>query len=78
MQENVIPHNFSISKEERPSLNTHGAFLIWFTGLYGSGKSTIANAVERALYLRGVHTYVLDRDNVRKGLNNNLTFSPAD
>ena len=52
--------------------------MLWFTGLSGSGKSTIANAVEQALHQQGVHTYTLDGDNVRKGLNNNLSFSPQD
>ena len=52
--------------------------MLWFTGLSGSGKSTVANAVEKALVDRGIHTYTLDGDNVRKGLNNNLTFSPED
>lgn len=78
MQENIIPHQFSISKADRASLKGHSSFLMWFTGLSGSGKSTIANAVEKALVHDGVHTYTLDGDNVRKGLNNNLTFSPED
>ncbi len=78
MQENIIPHQFSISKANRTSLKGHGSFLMWFTGLSGSGKSTIANAVEKALVTNGVHTYALDGDNVRKGLNNNLTFTPED
>jgi adenylylsulfate kinase len=75
---NIIPHTFSISKEQRSEQKGHGAFLIWFTGLSGSGKSTIANAVEEALYKQNLHTYTLDGDNVRKGLNSNLTFSPED
>ena len=78
MQENVIPHSFNVTKKERRSLKKHDAFLIWFTGLSGSGKSTIANAVEIALLEKGIHTYTLDGDNVRKGLNNNLSFSPED
>jgi adenylylsulfate kinase len=78
MQKNVIPHNFSINKEQRGDLKDHNAFLMWFTGLSGSGKSTIANAVEHALHGKGIHTYTLDGDNVRKGLNNNLSFSPED
>lgn len=75
---NIVPHHFSISKEQRTQQMGHGAFLIWFTGLSGSGKSTIANAVEEALYKKKIHTYTLDGDNVRKGLNNNLSFSPED
>lgn len=78
MQENVIPHDFSIGREARKAIKKHNAFLLWFTGLSGSGKSTIANAVEKALVEKGIHTYTLDGDNVRKGLNNNLAFSPED
>lgn len=78
MEENVIPHSFVIGQPERSALKNHGAFLLWFTGLSGSGKSTIANAVEQALVAIGIHTYLLDGDNVRKGLNNNLSFSPED
>lgn len=78
MEENVIPHNFNITKEDRVKLNNHDAFLVWFTGLSGSGKSTIANELEKVLLKEKVHTYLLDGDNVRKGLNNNLSFSPED
>jgi adenylylsulfate kinase len=78
MQKNVIPHKFSITRTQRNDLTGHNSFLLWFTGLSGSGKSTIANAVEHALHERGIHTYALDGDNVRKGLNNNLTFTPED
>ncbi len=78
MQKNVIPHTFTITQEERSKQKKHASFLLWFTGLSGSGKSTIANAVEKALFERGIHTYTLDGDNVRKGLTNNLSFSPED
>ena len=78
MQENIIKHQFLIDKEARAQLKKHKPFLLWFTGLSGSGKSTIANAVEKALFDDGVHTYTLDGDNVRKGLNANLSFSPED
>ncbi len=78
MQENVIPHSFSVNREMRSAIKEHSSFLLWFTGLSGSGKSTIANAVEKELCHRGIHTYILDGDNVRKGLNNNLAFSPED
>ncbi len=78
MQKNVIPHTFTITQEERSKLKNHACFLLWFTGLSGSGKSTIANAVEKALFNKKIHTYTLDGDNVRKGLNNNLSFTPED
>lgn len=78
MQENIIPHNFSITQKDRTALKKHEPLLIWFTGLSGSGKSTIANALEKALFIKGIHTYLLDGDNVRKGLNNNLSFTPED
>lgn len=78
MQDNIVPHLFAIGKEQRKQLKNHASLLLWFTGLSGSGKSTIANAVEQALVSKGIHTYLLDGDNVRKGLNNNLGFSPED
>lgn len=78
MKENIIPHNFSVSQNERSDLKEQKPMLLWFTGLSGSGKSTIADALERALFQRNMHTYLLDGDNVRGGLNNNLTFSPED
>ncbi|NGX84768.1 adenylyl-sulfate kinase [Aequorivita sp. KMM 9714] len=78
MKENIIPHNFSVSQKERSDLKEQKPMLLWFTGLSGSGKSTIADALERALFQRNMHTYLLDGDNVRGGLNNNLTFSPED
>ena len=78
MEENIIPHNFSITQRQRSDLKRHEPLLVWFTGLSGSGKSTIANALEKALFIRGTHTYLLDGDNVRKGLNSNLSFSPED
>ncbi len=78
MKENIIRHNYQIKKSDRQKLNKHNSFLVWFTGLSGSGKSTIANAVEQELYQQGITTYTLDGDNVRKGLNSDLTFSPED
>ncbi len=76
--ENIIPHQFNISQKQRFKQNGHHAFLLWFTGLSGSGKSTIANALEVELHRKGIHTYTLDGDNVRRGLNSNLAFSPED
>jgi len=60
------------------SRNGHKGGVLWFTGLSGAGKSTIAMAVEQELFRRGYQTYVLDGDNVRRGLNSNLSFSPED
>jgi len=75
---NIIQHQYSVTKNDRSKLKNHNSFLLWFTGLSGSGKSTIANAVEKALQDKGIHTYTLDGDNVRNGLNKNLSFSPED
>lgn len=74
----IVWHDASVSKEERQEKNKHQSFVLWFTGLSGSGKSTLANAVSRKLFERGSHTYVLDGDNVRHGLNKDLGFSPED
>ncbi len=76
MKENIIRHKYQVSVDERRKQNEHNSFLIWFTGLSGSGKSTIANSVELELQKLGIKTYTLDGDNIRKGLNNDLTFSP--
>ena len=78
MKENIIPHTYQISVEDRKQSNKHNSFLLWFTGLSGSGKSTIANVVEQKLFEKGIKTYTLDGDNIRKGINNDLTFSPED
>ncbi|HPF97195.1 MAG TPA: adenylyl-sulfate kinase [Mangrovimonas sp.] len=78
MSKNVVPHTYQVSKKERIKLNRHNSFLIWFTGLSGSGKSTIANLLEQALYNKGIKTYTLDGDNIRKGINSDLSFSPDD
>lgn len=74
----VVWHEASVSSEERNVLNGHKSVVLWYTGLSGSGKSTVANAVDRKLYDQGVKTYVLDGDNVRHGLNGDLSFSDAD
>ncbi len=76
--ENIIPHNFQIGKSERNKLNGHTSFVIWFTGLSGSGKSTIASGVENELFKKRINTFSLDGDNIRKGLNNNLGFNDED
>lgn len=78
MSNNIVPHSYKITKEERQKLNGHNSFLIFMTGLSGSGKSTIANALEQKLHNEGVKTYTLDGDNIRSGINKNLSFSPED
>ena len=78
MKQNIIKHNYSVTQKDREKGNNHNSFLIWFTGLSGSGKSTIANALEYKLYKKGYKTYALDGDNIRKGINGDLTFSPED
>jgi adenylylsulfate kinase len=78
MSLNTVKHNYRITKAYREEQNGHAASLIWFTGLSGSGKSTLANLVEGELCKKGIHTYVLDGDNIRNGINNDLTFSPED
>ena len=76
--QNVHQQALSISRPDREQLNAHRGKVIWFTGLSGSGKSTIANALEVALHAQGKHTYLLDGDNVRQGLNKDLGFTDAD
>lgn len=75
---NITWHETAITKEERRVQNGHGSSVLWFTGLSGSGKSTIANAVSKELYRQGINEYVLDGDNVRHGLNQDLGFSEKD
>lgn len=75
---NVVWHETNVSKEERIAIKGHSPCVLWFTGLSGAGKSTIAGAVESYLNQNGVHTYLLDGDNVRHGLNKDLGFSEAD
>ncbi|WP_423818725.1 adenylyl-sulfate kinase [Salinimicrobium sp. TIG7-5_MAKvit] len=78
MSPNITKHDYHISREERNRQNDHNSFVIWFTGLSGSGKSTIANQLEKELFKSGIRTYSLDGDNVRSGLNKGLTFSLED
>jgi adenylylsulfate kinase len=75
---NIQWHHGAIARADRERLNGHLSFTIWFTGLPSSGKSTLAVALEEVLFERGFHTYILDGDNVRHGLNKNLGFSPED
>lgn len=78
MGKNIIPHDYQISIKDRRKSNKHSSFLLWFTGLSGSGKSTIANVVEQKLHKKGIKTFTLDGDNIRKGINKDLTFEPED
>ncbi|GGE71176.1 adenylyl-sulfate kinase [Priestia taiwanensis] len=75
---NLTWHTASISKEDRRKRNGHHSFVLWFTGLSASGKSTIANRVAERLFSEGKQSYVLDGDNVRFGLNKDLGFSDED
>tara|TARA_B100000902_G_C27145753_1_gene831007 strand:- start:32 stop:631 length:600 start_codon:yes stop_codon:yes gene_type:complete len=71
---NIIWHNTTITKEDRSQLLKQKPFVLWFTGLSASGKSTIANLVEKEMFRRSYKTYLLDGDNVRHGLNKDLGF----
>ena len=75
---NIVWHQGKVTRAKREHLSGHRGFTIWFTGLSAAGKSTLAVAMEEALYKHGCHAYVLDGDNVRHGLNKNLSFSPED
>jgi bifunctional enzyme CysN/CysC len=75
---NIHRQALLVGRQDRELLNGHKPAVLWFTGLSGSGKSTIANLVERQLYDRGVRTFLLDGDNVRHGLNRDLGFTDAE
>jgi adenylylsulfate kinase len=75
---NITAHNFKISKSDREKTKNQKACTIWMSGLSGSGKSTIANQLEHTLNSLGYHTYILDGDNTRLGLNKGLGFSEED
>ena len=75
---NIVWHNHQVSKEDRSNIKEQRSCVLWFTGLSGSGKSTIANAVESKLLELEKHTYLLDGDNIRMGLNKGLSFSETD
>lgn len=76
MSLHTVTQNYNITKSQRETLHGHKAYLLWFTGLSGSGKSTLANLVEMELYKEGLSTYILDGDNVRQGINKDLSFAP--
>ena len=75
---NVHKQKLDVDKEARRHLNGHTSKVLWFTGLSGSGKSTIANALETTLHKQGIRTYILDGDNIRHRLNKDLGFTDAD
>ncbi|XKH01338.1 adenylyl-sulfate kinase [Marinobacter nauticus] len=78
MADNIVWHQHKITRAERAANKNQKPCLLWFTGLSGSGKSTIANALDVALHERGYHTFLLDGDNVRHGLCSDLGFSDED
>ena len=76
--ENIIPFEKIVTKDQRQKLMDHKSTILWFTGLSGSGKSTLSHGVESILIERSIHAYVLDGDNMRKGLSQDLGFSAED
>lgn len=75
---NIVPTKSLITEAERTSRSFHRPGIVWFTGLSGSGKSTIAKQIEKKLFQKGYNVFILDGDNLRNGLNKDLTFSPSD
>ena len=75
---NVVKHRATVTRNRRENQNNHRSVIIWFTGLSGSGKSTVAHVVEEELHKAGCRTFVFDGDNVRYGLCANLGFSGED
>ena len=78
MDENIVYHKYEINRDKRCKSKSQPSFVIWFTGLSGSGKSTIASQVEQVLFHKGYQTYTLDGDNIRRGINKGLGFSRED
>lgn len=76
--ENIVWHETAVTKRERRNKNGHQSFILWFTGLSASGKSSVANALSHSLFEQGKQVYVLDGDNVRHGLNHDLGFKEED
>jgi bifunctional enzyme CysN/CysC len=76
--DNVVPHAYAVDRPARARLKNQQPRVLWLTGLPGAGKSTLADALERALHAMGLHTYVLDGDNLRKRMNRDLGFTPED
>jgi len=78
MDKNIKFQHFSLTQTERAKIKQQSPMCLWMTGLSGAGKSTLANALEQELNKKGKHTYILDGDNLRHGLNSDLGFSEAD
>lgn len=78
MSLHTVKHDYKTTKSQREQQHSHKAYLLWFTGLSGSGKSTLANLVEIELHKKGISTYILDGDNIRQGINKDLSFAPED
>jgi adenylyl-sulfate kinase len=78
INKNILWHQHNVTKDERSKQKKQYPCILWFTGLSGSGKSTISSAVEQKLFELGHHTYLLDGDNLRHGLNKDLDFSDSD
>lgn len=78
MPENIFKYKHSITKSDRQKKNGHKSLIVWLTGLSGSGKSTLANLLEQKLHEKGIKTYILDGDNIRSGLNEDLDFTERD
>ena len=76
--ENIVWHPTNVTKAQRAEQKKQKPCILWFTGLSGSGKSTVANAVESKLFEAGCHSYLLDGDNIRHGINKDLTFTDED
>jgi len=74
----IVEYPYQVTRTNREIANGHRAACLWFTGLSGSGKSLLANRVDMELFSRGIKTYVLDGDSVRKGLSKELTFTEED
>lgn len=77
-KDNIIWHQHDISRKDREKLHNHKAGVLWFTGLSGSGKSTISGKLEKVLYKKKISTYLLDGDNIRHGLCKDLNFTEHD
>jgi adenylyl-sulfate kinase len=78
VERNIYWQDFSVSRKDRVNLKGHNPAIIWLTGFSGAGKTTLSKEIEKGLHDMGVHTYLLDGDNIRHGLNRDLGFSKED